>query len=266
MRAKAGLVATVSLGLATLLVTMAIAQPRGRGGVTAAPTRPRPTASAVDPYSAPTDAGAAPTATTTATAAPTATEVVPPPRPEVTGDGRTRLSPLNPAQNEFPDGGPPAQSVDYDKLLADIAALRARIAAVSDTLFHSRLAIALETSGDHGAIGRLAVSIDDGVVFTAAQGFRADDLKPIFEQAVAPGRHAVTVEVERRDDRNPVFRTTQRSRFTVEVPKEHKLTHDVKIWDESTMGGDFKEGDPSGRYELRIRAKANAKPTALTGK
>jgi hypothetical protein len=26
------------------------------------------------------------------------------------------------------------------------------------------------------------------------------------------------------------------------------------------MGGDFKENDPSGRYDLRIRARATAKP------
>ena len=176
-------------------------------------------------------------------------------------DGGVKPSPLNPAPNEFPDGGAPPQSLDYDRLLADIAALRARVAAVSDTMFHSRLVVAIETSGDHGRIARLTVSLDDGVVYEARspQGFRADDLTTIYDHAVAPGRHAVTIDVDRKDDREESFRTSQRSRFTIDVPRDNRLQLDVRIWDDSNMGADF-PGDKSGRYELKIRAKASAKP------
>jgi hypothetical protein len=31
----------------------------------------------------------------------------------------------------------------------------------------------------------------------------------------------------------------------------------IKLWDDSTMGGDF-PGDRKGRYELRVRATAKA--------
>jgi hypothetical protein len=172
-------------------------------------------------------------------------------------DGGSKLSPLNPAANEFADAGPPALAVDYDKLLADIAALRARVAAVSDNLFHSRVAVTIETSGDHGRIARLSVSLDDGVVYTAPASFHADDATTIYDHAVAPGRHAITVDVERRDDRNDSFRTSQRSRFLVDVPRDNKLVLDVRIWDDSNMGSDF-PNDRSGRYELKVRAQAKA--------
>ena len=187
---------------------------------------------------------------------------VPPPVTRESGDGGgVKASPLNPAPGEFANGSldAGAPSVDYDRLLGDIAALRARVAAVGDSLFHSRIGVGIETAGDHGKIARLTVAIDDGVVYTAPQSFHADDMTAIYNHAVAPGRHAVTVEVERKDDRNDAFATLQRSRFIVEVPKDEQLDIEVKITDESTMGGDF-PSDRSGRYELRVRAKAVSRP------
>ena len=162
--------------------------------------------------------------------------VAPPPGPTPVPEGVEggSSSPLNPASNEFSDAGIQAVSVDYDRLLADIASLRARVAAVSDTLFHSRIAIALETSGDHGRIASMTVSLDDGVVWTAPASFRADEPTVVYEHAVAPGHHAVTVDVERRDDRNDSFRSAQRSRFTVEVPAEQRLG--VEIEDLGRLG------------------------------
>ena len=146
-----------------------------------------------------------------------------------------------------------------DKLIGDITALRARVAAVSDTLFHSRIAIALEVDGDHGKLTRLSVSLDDGVVYTLPPGFRAEDMTAIYDHGVAPGRHAVTVDVERKDDRDETYRTSQRSRFVVEVPKDERLDVQLRIGDDSTMGGDF-PSDRNGRYDLRVRAKAASKP------
>jgi hypothetical protein len=69
----------------------------------------------------------------------------------------------------------------------------------------------------------------------------------------------VTVDVERRDDRSDAFRSTQRSRFTVEVPQDGRLSLEIKLWDDSSMGADF-PSDKKGDYELRIRARAKAQP------
>src|SRR5688572_21887146 len=46
-----------------------------------------------------------------------------PPKPAPGQKAETKLSPLNPAANEFPDGGVTAPPVEYDRLLGDIAAL-----------------------------------------------------------------------------------------------------------------------------------------------
>jgi hypothetical protein len=217
------------------VATPAFAQSRGRTGSAAA------SASAA----APVAPAAAPSSSAPVPAPPSLLEA---------GDGG-KLSPLNPAPNEFSEGGPPAAALDYDRLLADIGSLRARVAAVSDTLFHSRIAVALETSGDHGRVAALSVSLDDGVVWTAPGAFRADDPTTVYDHAVAPGHHAVTVDVERRDDRNDAFRSAQRSRFVVDVPADARLGVEVKIWDDSNMGAEF-PADKKGSYELRVRLRA----------
>jgi hypothetical protein len=247
--ARAGLCGALLAG--ALAASIALAQPPRRPPVPPAP--PAKVDAGNGGTDNPYDPNApAPAPTPSATPAPT---TAPPPPP---GDGG-KLSPLTPLPVEFPEAGPPPQTLDYDRLLADIAALRARVAAVSDNLFQSRIAVTLETSGDHGKIAKLTVSLDDGIVYTAAPNFRASDATAIYEHAVAPGRHSVTLDVERRDDRDDSFRTQQRSRFVVDVPRDHRLELDLRIWDDSTMGDDF-PGDRSGRYDLRVRMKANAKP------
>jgi hypothetical protein len=231
------------------LATIAIAQPR------------KPAAKPARPPAAKVDAQA-PAPVEEPAAAVDAAPVAPPEPPPLaeTSDGGVRASPLNPAPQELPgnnvDAGTP---IDYDRLLADIAALRARVAAVSDNLYQSRVAVALQTDGDHGKIARLTVALDDGVVYTAPPTFAASDMTVVYDHAVAPGRHAVTVDVDRKDDRDESFRTSQKNRFTVDVPRDHRVEVQVKVIDDSSMGKDF-PADKSGHYDLRVRVKAVAKP------
>ena len=257
------LLAGGTLAAAVAIVPLAFAQqPRWPQRPAGGHPTARPKASANDnPYETDKPSAAAPASSSTATATATAawpassTGPIPPP-PTEAGDGG-KLSPLNPTAAEFSDAGGAVASLDYDRLLADIGSLRARVAAVSDTLFHSRVAVSLETSGDHGRIAALSVSLDDGVVWTSPPQFRAEDATTVYDHAVAPGHHAVTIDVERRDDRNDTFRTAQRSRFVVDVPADQRLGVDVKLWDDSSMGGDF-PGDKKGSYELRVRMRAKA--------
>ena len=241
---------------ATCIATLALAQPRGKPAPkpakppatktdAQAPDEPRDTASAGDAGGAPPEPP--PVAVAVAEAS----------------DGGVKPSPLNPTQQEMPggtvDSGAPGTPLDYDRLLADIAALRARVAAVSDNLYQSRVAVALQTDGDHGKIARLTVSLDDGVVYTAPASFAASDMTIVYDHAVAPGRHAVTVDIDRKDDREESFRTSQKNRFTVDVPRDNRVEVRVLVIDDSSMGKDF-PADKSGKYDLRVRVKAVAKP------
>jgi len=239
----------VLIAVFTTLATLAIAQrgkPAGKPPV-------KPPTSRVD-AAASEDPPDAASATARVPGAPPE----PPPVQEL-GDGSVRPSPLNPTAQESPGGVDAGTPVDYDRLLADIAALRARVAAVSDNLYQSRVAVALQTDGDHGKIARLTVSLDDGVVYTAPAAFAASDMTIVYDHAVAPGRHAVTVDIDRKDERDESFRTSQKNRFTVDVPRDNRVEVQVKIIDDSTMGKEF-PADKRGQYDLRLRVKAVAKP------
>ncbi len=245
---------------ALVVATLAYGQGRAKPGK---PAKPKTAASASgdNPYedkAPPSSAPSASAATAVQAATLDAGASLPPPSPAESTDGGMP-SPLNPAASEFSDAGAQPAPVDYDRLLADIASLRARVAAVSDTLFHSRIAIAVEANGDHGRVATMSVSLDDGVVWTAPASFRADSPTVVYEHALAPGHHAVTVDVERRDDRNDAFRSAQRSRFTVDVPAEQRLAVEIRVGDDSDMGGDF-ASDRKGQYDLRVRARAEAHP------
>lgn len=247
----------VAFAIATLPVSLLVLssadaqQPKGKPVAPAKPAKPAPPpkADAQAPSEDTADAGK-----------PAASGEVPAPPPvaEPIVDGG-KASPLNPQPAELPsnavDAGIP---VDYDRLLADIAALRARVAAVADNLYQSRIAIALQLDNDHAKIARLTVSLDDGVVFTAPPTFAASDMTQVYDHAVAPGRHTVTVDVDRKDARDEAFRTSQRSRFTVDVPRDNRVEVQVKVIDDSSMGADF-PSDKSGKYDLRFRVKAVAK-------
>jgi hypothetical protein len=245
-------------------VTLALAQQPKKPGVPPKKPPKVDSGSEDNPYGGDVskDGGAA-AAMLDASAAPTGSGAGPVPAPlglqANSGDGGIRPSPLNPTPEEMPtgkmDGGAP---VDYDKLIADIAALRARVSAVGDSMFRSRVVVSIETDNDHAKIGRLTVSLDDGVVFTAPQNFRADDLKQVYAAGVAAGRHAITVDVDRTDERSDAFKTSQRTRFLVDVPRDQELAVDLKITDDSNMGKNF-PGDQKGRYQLEVRMDAKAR-------
>ncbi len=257
VRTRLTFACSVALLTALATATLAIAQPRGRG---AAPKPKPPKVDAGVEAAADGDAGgylpsalpAGPVGDGGGAGAPALPSYY---------DGGQKPSPLNPAPNELPSGAPPpaGTAVDYDKLLGDISALRARVATVGDALFLSRIDVAVQNDGDRTKLTRLTVSLDDGVVFTMDATSRFEDMTRVYDHSVAPGRHALTFDVERKDVKDEAFRTAQRSRVVVEVPKDQKVSVEAHVIDDSTMGADF-PGDRSGKYDLRLRVRAVARP------
>ena len=179
----------------------------------------------------------------------------PPPPKVARPDDKTKPSPLNPAANEFPDGGVKPPPPDYDKLLGEIAALRSRVAALTTTMFASKLRVIVQTDGDDARITKFVVTLDDGVVYSAPDRFVAEDEKTVYEHAVAPGHHVVGVEIERYDARGREYQTWQASKFTVVVPEGKVLEALMQVEDDSDMAVDFPD-DQDGEYELNVKLRA----------
>jgi hypothetical protein len=178
----------------------------------------------------------------------------PPPKLE-RADGGVPLSPLNPLPNEFPDAAGLPAPPEYDRLLGDIAALRSRVAALTTTLFKSKLRVLVETRGDEARISKLVVTLDDGVVYNAASGFSAEDEKLVYEHAVAPGHHLLGIELERYDARGREYKTYQNSKFSLVIPESKRVEASMIVEDDSDMAEDFKD-DQDGEYDLRVRLRA----------
>ncbi len=164
-------------------------------------------------------------------------------------------SPLTPKPEEFPSGVAKPPPFEYDKLLGDIAALRSRVAALTTTLFASKLRVVVETKGDDARLASLNITLDDGVVFAAPDRFTAEDERTVYEHAVAPGHHVVGIEIERYDARNKDYRTWQSSRFSIVIPESKLVDAHLKIIDDSDMADDF-PSDADGEYDLRIKLRA----------
>lgn len=161
-------------------------------------------------------------------------------------------SPLNPTADEFPKPAAPFASAELDALMARVAALRIRIAALSAAMFSSKLRIELRSAGDSVQLKALRVSLDGGVVFIAPAQTFFDQTQVVYEHAVAAGPHVVAVEVERQDERQPQFSTWQASRFVVVVPERRSLWTRLELEGKSSMGEDFAE-DEAGSYDLSVR-------------
>lgn len=179
----------------------------------------------------------------------------PPPKRAEGPDEKTKPSPLTPRANEFPDGGTQPAPAEYDRLLGDIAALRSRVAALTTTLFKSKLKVLVETDGDNARISKFVVTLDDGVVYVAGDRFSADDEKPVYEHAVAPGHHVLGVEIERVDARGREYKTWQSTKMSIVVPESKTVQVQVELEDDSDMAVDFPD-DQDGTYELNVKLRA----------
>jgi hypothetical protein len=179
----------------------------------------------------------------------------PPPKDVAEQRPDQKPSPLTPAPGEFPSGVAKPPPFEYDKLLGDIAALRSRVAALTTTLFASKLRVVVETRGDDARLASFNITLDEGVVFAAPDRFSADDERTVYEHAVAPGHHVVGVEIERYDARNKQYRTWQSSRFSVVVPENKLVDAHLIVVDDSDMADDF-PSDADGEYDLRVKLRA----------
>ncbi len=228
----------------------------GAGEATTAP----PASGDDNPYgdkpgeAAPAAAASAPAeATTPSSSGDSKLDEPPPPRSDkATGPG---ISPLTPEANELPASAPKASPEILDKLMADIATLRGRVAALTTSLFSSKLRVSVRTSGDDARIQGFVVTLDEGVVYRAQAGFLAEDDKVVYEHAAAPGNHVVGIEVERQDTRGASFKTWQVSRFAIQIPERKTLEASVRVDDDSDMADDFPD-DKDGEYELNVRLRA----------
>lgn len=168
------------------------------------------------------------------------------------------VSPLTPRPDEAPPVKASAKpAASYDDLMAEIATLRARVSMVGNAVWKSKLKVTFRMRGSHAKLAYANLALDGARVWSAPKGFSAEDDTAIFDGGVAPGPHALTIEIERRDDRDATFRSIEKTTVTVSVPNGKTLDVETRLDDDSSMGGDFPSGE-SGKYDLSLKIRAKA--------
>jgi hypothetical protein len=165
------------------------------------------------------------------------------------------VSPLTPRPDEAPPVKASAKpAASYDELMAEIATLRARVSMVGNAVWKSKLKVTFRMRGSHAKIAYAYLALDGARVWSAPKGFSAEDDTAIFDGGVAPGAHALTLEIERRDDRDEAYRSIEKTTVTVTVPNGKTLEVESRLDDDSSMGSD----PESGKYDLSLKIKAKA--------
>lgn len=168
--------------------------------------------------------------------------------------GSEDASPLNPEANEFPGAPPAAAPVEFDRLLAEIAALRGRVAALMTSLFTSKLQVNVESLADEAHVVGLVVTLDGGVIYSSTS-FGNGEPRQVYQHSVAPGHHVLGIQIERVDARAKEYRSWQQSRFSIVVPDKKQVEANFTVEDDSDMGEAFTSSE-AGEYSLEVELYA----------
>lgn len=249
-RALSAFVAAL-LSLAVITDT-ADAQRRRRRRRTAEPAE---TAEPAATETAPAEAApeTPPPSTPATTTAPSST----PPAASTTPPAASTVVPATPTADPGPlppDLGP--LRADWSTLMDDMVSARQRVATLGEELFRTRMAVTVQDrAGDDQLLTRFAMELDGTPIFhTDAEIEGGDAGREVFEAALAPGPHVLTIELEQSARDGTEYRYTQRDTFRFIVVRDRRTEITVVLEDDSDIARSFPAGG-EGRYEIRTRVR-----------
>jgi hypothetical protein len=188
----------------------------------------------------------------------TAPEPAPPPAAEQKPEPPPSTQPVRSAETQ--EQKPAVADKDLDKLRAEYEQLRdalfrsrARAATVANAMFSTKMTIGVRWKATrHYLVKRAQIRLDEAQVWDSGDrhsGDRplTDDPVKAAEQAVAPGRHDLTLRLEVRAKDNDKLGYTSEHTFSLDVPENKKTFVDLTA-DED---GDLPEYKPVVKMELR---------------
>ncbi len=241
--------------------------PRRGHTATSAPTEA--TAPPEDPYAdAPADAAAPPPATTTQASPPptttttTSTQAAPPPTTTAT---TTPVPPPAPppmaSASTDEDLGPTPPDLsplraEYSSLMDDMVAARELVATLGEDLFRTRVAITVQDrAGDDQSLASFALELDGTPVFhTEGEIEGGSDGRQVYEGALAPGPHVLTVAEEQRASSDSEYRYVDRDTYRFIVVRDRRTEITIILEDDSDIAQHF-GNDGEGRYDVHTRVR-----------
>nr|MDQ3038175.1 hypothetical protein [Myxococcota bacterium] len=153
-----------------------------------------------------------------------------------------------------PDLAPIRQ--EYVQLMDEMVQARSRVAIVGQELFQTRMTITVQDrTGDEQTLTHFTLELDgtpihrtDGEIEGGEQG------RQVFEGALAPGPHVLTIDMEQRARDDPEYRTTQRESFRFIVVRDRLSEVTITLEDDSDIARSFRSGG-EGRFDVRTRVR-----------
>lgn len=226
-----------------------------------------------DPFAdEPADASATPSTTTTAsstsststtTATATSSTTPPPPAAAVPAPSTTAAAPPPPAASsaDLADVGPTPPDLsplraEYSSLMDDMVAARELVATLGEDLFQTRVAITVQDrAGDDQSLASFALELDGTPVFhTEGEIEGGGDGRQVYEGALAPGPHVLTVAMEQRASQDSEYRYVQRDTYRFIVVRDRRTEIEIVLEDDSDIAQHFAH-DGEGRYDVHTRVR-----------
>lgn len=205
-----------------------------------------------DPFAEPPPAGATTTTTTTAPTTTTTTTsagtVAPAQRPPTVATDAMDPGPTP------PDLAP--LRAEYVAIMDEMVQARSRVAILGQALFQTRMTVQLQDrTGDEATLSRFVLELDGTPIYnTEGEIESGDQGRQVFEGALAPGPHVLTLDLEQRAREDTEYRVSQRESFRFIVVRERLTEVTIVLEDDSDIARSFASGG-EGRFEIRTRLR-----------
>jgi hypothetical protein len=138
----------------------------------------------------------------------------------------------------------------------DMVSARELVATLGEDLFHTRVAITVQDrAGDDQSLANFALELDGAPVFHAEGEIEGGgDGRQVYEGALAPGPHVLTVAMEQRASEDAEYRYVQRDTYRFVVVRDRRTEITIVLEDDSDIAHNFPH-DGEGRYDVHTRVR-----------
>lgn len=153
-----------------------------------------------------------------------------------------------------PDLAPLRQ--EYVAIMDEMVQARSRVAILGQELFQTRMTVQVQDrTGDEATLARFVLELDGTPIYDSEGEIEGGDQgRQVFEGALAPGPHVLTLEMEQRAREDTEYRVTQRESFRFVVVRERLTEVTIVLEDDSDIARAFPSGG-EGHFDVRTRLR-----------
>lgn len=154
--------------------------------------------------------------------------------------------------------GPALDALEREltEVMDALVTARARADVLAARLFKTQLVVDVVRKVDALKLEQLSLRLDDVPVHESDGSSLGPDRLQLFKGHVAPGMHALTVEVRERARAGAAFGYVRRERYQIEIKRDKRTRVEIVLRDDSDIAEQAAEGD-DGEYEVETAVRVS---------